>query len=77
MEWYYGVIYNGKGGFQSSIIVDGEFIEIGDFSTEKEAVVERDRYILKHNLNFPLQVLGKDGSFQFDKVDVKIIGGTT
>jgi len=66
---YIGV-RNNHGRQQANITIKNKFITIGNFDTEFEAAMARDRYIIKNNIDAPLQVLSKSGHFIYDKVKV-------
>lgn len=44
-----------EGKFYSRVSSKGKRYFVGSFETEKEAVVERDKFIVKNNINLPLQ----------------------
>ena len=57
---YKGVNLNKRSGlWESSVTHKGSRTQLGGFKTEKQAVIIRDSYILKNNLDVPTQVLTK------------------
>ena len=63
---YIGVFYNkkvfgkvNKKPFYSTVGVKKEYTHIGSFETAKEAAIARDVYIIKNNLDKPLNILKK------------------
>lgn len=57
---YKGVNLNKRSGlWEASVTNKGERTQLGLFKGEKQAVIIRDSYILKNNLDIKLQVLVK------------------
>jgi len=57
---YKGVNLNRRSGlWETSVTYKGDRTQLGGFKTEKQAIIIRDSYILKHNIDVATQVLTK------------------